>query len=326
VLAKTIVKSVLLIGLGNVAVGYDASDASSAKVLSHARAFSRHPAFRLAGGVDPDAACRRRFQAAYGVPAFADIEAAMRELSPDVVVVATPTALHQQTVMAVFAAGGPQAMLCEKPFAYELAQAHQIVDACAQHACALYVNFFRQAEPGVAEIRARLADGRIGSPVKGVVWYSKGMFNSGVHFLSLLQNLLGNVESVKIINAGRLWHGTDPEPDVDIAFASGRMVFLAAPEENCFHNAFELIAPNGRLRYELGGARIVWQGVEEDARFKGYTRLSEISESIPADFDRIQWHVADQLATALEGRAAQLSSGMDALRTQEVLANIKEKL
>lgn len=319
------VKSVLLIGLGNVAVGYDAANTSSAKVLTHARAFSLHPAFRLAGGVDPDAGCRHRFEAGYSLPTYTDIGAAMRELSPDVVVVATPTAMHLQTVMAVLAVGRPQAMLCEKPLAYELAEAQQITAACAQHGCALYVNFFRQAEPGVAEIRARLADGRIGSPLKGVVWYSKGMFNSGVHFLSLLQNLLGEIKNIRLIDAGRLWQGTDPEPDVNIAFAAGRVVFLAAREEDFFHNTFELIAPNGRLRYESGGAHIVWQGIEEDARFKGYIHLSEISEPIATDFDRIQWYVAEQLAAALEGRIVQLCTGAAALRTQEVLEIIKEQ-
>jgi hypothetical protein len=140
-----------------------------------------------------------------------------------------------------------------------------------------------------------------------------------------LQNLLGEVKDVRLIDIGRLWQGTDPEPDVDIAFATGRVVFLAAREEDFFHNAFELIASNGRLRYEAGGARIVWQGVDEDARFKGYTLLSEAVETIATDFDRIQWYVADQLAAAMEGRVAQLCSGTEALRTQEVLAIIKEK-
>ena len=103
------------------------------------------------------------------------------------------------------------------------------------------------------------------------------------------------------------------------------MVFLAALEENFFHNSFELIAPNGRLRYESGGEHIIWQSVEEDARFRGYIRLSEVCELIPTDFDRIQWYVAEQLAVALEGRMAQLCSGAEALRVQEVLEIIKEK-
>jgi len=320
------IKSVLLIGLGNVAVGYDAANPSSARVFSHARAFSMHPGFRLAGGVDPSADCRHRFETIYRLPVFTEISDAMREISPDVVVVATPTALHHKHVLEIFAAGRPQAMLCEKPLSYACGEAREIADVCARNGCSLYVNFCRHAEPGVAEIRARLSDGRIGSPVKGVAWYSKGIFNSGAHFLSLLENLLGEVESIRIINAGRLWRDTDPEPDVDIAFRSGRVLFLAAREEDFFHNAFELIAPNGRLRYEMGGAQIVWQGLEEDGRFSGYMRLGDICEFIPTDFDRIQWHVADQLATCLEGAAAQLCSGAQALRTQEVLANIKESL
>lgn len=315
-----------MIGLGNVAVGYDTADAASGKVLSHARAFSRHPSFRLAGGVDPDDDCRYRFENGYGTPTYSEISEAMRELLPDVVVIATPTALHLETVLAVLAAGQPKAMLCEKPLAYELTEAQRIADACARHGCNLYVNFFRQAEPGVAEIRARLIDGRIANPLKGVVWYSKGMFNSGVHFLSLLQDLLGEVTAVKVINPGRLWRVSDPEPDVEIAFALGQVVFLATREEDFFHNSIELIAPNGRLRYESGGELIIWQGVEEDARFNGYMRLSQLTEIIPADFDRIQWHVAEQLAAALECRAAQLCSDVEALRTQKILDIIKEQL
>ena len=317
-------KSVLLIGLGNVAVGYDVSDAFSIKILSHARAFSEHPAFRLVGGVDLDAKCRSRFEAIYRVATYIDIEAAMLDLSPDVVVVATPSSSHLHTVMRVFESGRPAVLLCEKPLAYDLAEARQIVDICAVHGCALFVNFFRQSEPGVSEVRARLADGRIGRPINGVVWYSKGLFNSGMHFLSLFQDLLGEIFSIKCIRVGRLWNNIDPEPDLEITYAGGRVVFLAAHVDDFFHNTFELIAPNGRLRYESGGAQIEWQCIEEDLRFKGYIRLSEAGESIPTDFDRIQWHVAEQLALALEGRIAHLCSGVDALRIHEALDIIKE--
>ncbi len=158
-------KSVLLIGLGNVAVGYDASDASSAKVLSHARAFSRHPAFRLAGGVDPDADCRHRFEAGYGVPGFTDIGAAMRELSPDVVVVATPTVLHLQTVMVVLAAGRPRAMLCEKPLATSVADAVAIVEACRAAGVHLMTAFPSRTSSVVEALAASIRAGEVGELV-----------------------------------------------------------------------------------------------------------------------------------------------------------------
>lgn len=320
------VKSVLLIGLGNVAVGYDTADASSMKVLSHARSFSRHSAFRLVGGVDPDVSCRNRFEAVYVVPSYSDIASAMNELLPDVVVVATPTFLHLQAVTEVFAAGQPLAMLCEKPLAYELDQAREIVNRCALNNCSLYVNYVRQSEPGVAEVRERIRNGKIETPIKGVAWYSKGLFNSGAHFLNLLQNLLGEVSDVRVISAGRQWRENDPEPDVIVDFSTGQVLFIAVREEHYFYNALELVAPNGRLRYDSGGVQIIWQGVEADTRFSGYRRLSDEYELIATDFDRIQWHPVNQLAESLEGRTAQLCSGLDALRTQEVLAMIKEKM
>ncbi len=318
-------KTVLIIGLGNIAVGYDAMDTLKSRVLTHARAFSQHPAFELSGGVDPDPALRVRFETAYSVDAFATIDDAMKLLSPDIIVIATPTALHLNTLTQVFLNGRPKAILCEKPLSYRLDEARQIVSICETNKSQLFVNFIRLSEPGVAELRARLDDGRIKKPVKGVVWYSKGIMNSGVHFLNLLQNLLGEIVEIKVIKKGRLLGKVDPEPDVAITFTSGRIIFLAAREEDFFHNSMELISSNGRLRYESSGQDILWQGIEADERFKGYIRLAKGNEKIETDYDRIQWNVVEELEAALSGRRAHICSGVAALRTQEVLELIKEE-
>lgn len=318
-------KTVLIIGLGNIAVGYDVMDTLQSRVLTHARAFSQHPAFKLSGGVDPDPDLRIRFETAYSLNAFATVDDAMKLLSPDIIVIATPTALHLNTLTQVFLHGHPKIVLCEKPLSYRLDEARQIVRICELNKSQLFVNFFRLSEPGVAEIRARLADGRINKPVKGVVWYSKGIMNSGAHFLNLLQNLLGEIIEIKVIRKGRIWEKVDPEPDVDITFPSGRILFLAAREEDFFHNSMELISSNGRLRYESSGEDILWQGIEADQRFKGYIRLDKVKEKIYTDYDRIQWNVVEELATAMSGRRAQICTGVAALRTQEVLELIKEE-
>ena len=317
--------TVLIIGLGNIAVGYDATDTSESRVLTHARAFSLHPAFELCGGVDPDPELRARFEIAYAVSAYATIRDAMNSFLPDIVVIATPTALHLNALGQIFQYGRPKVVLCEKPLAYRLDEARRIVSICEQNKSQLFVNFFRLSEPGVAEIRTRLADGRINTPVKGVVWYSKGIINSGGHFLNLLQNLLGESLEIKVIRKGRLWGGIDPEPDVDITFHSGRIVFLAAQEEDFFHNSMELISSSGRLRYESSGEDISWQGIEADERFKGYIRLDKVNEKIYTDYDQIQWNVVEELAARLSGRRAQLCTGVAALRTQEVLELIRNE-
>lgn len=149
-MAKTI-NSVLLIGLGNIGVGFDATNtAVNNNFLTHARAFSDHPNFSLLAGVDVDAVSRKRFEEIYSIPSYDNVRAALSSLSPDIVVVATPTDTHLQVINEIFLFGQPKVILCEKPLAYNLNDAEQIVEICKRYYCKLYVNFFRQTEPGVS--------------------------------------------------------------------------------------------------------------------------------------------------------------------------------
>lgn len=315
--------SAVVVGLGRIGMGFDLTFDPSAHVLTHARAFQQHPAFQLLGGVDSDADRRQLFEHNYGRPAYADIGIAMETLRPDVVAVATPTELHGKTVQAVLKARVPAAILCEKPLSLSIEEARGMVGACRERDCRLYVNYVRRSEPGAAEVKRRLLKGDITRPVKGVVWYSKGLFNNGSHFLNLLQDWLGDVRKVRVIESGRLWDNWDPEPDLMVAFAEGSACFLAAREENFSHYTIELIAPNGRLRYEQGGGRILWQATTADAACQGYTVLDPVEEIIKTDLARVQWHVADQLAADLDRRQARICSGVDALRTLEALTAIR---
>jgi len=318
--------SVLIIGLGQIGIGYDLAKSSEHYVLSHARAFQQHPSFELVGGVDPIIGRRRVFEKHYSCQSFHDIESAMEAFHPEIVVVSTPTAMHGQTIKTILKSERPSVILCEKPLAHDLKEAREVIDQCVKSKCDLYVNYMRYSEPGVTEIKQRLDDGRIGHPVKGVVWYSKGLFNSGSHFISLLQYLLGKVTATQIYSPGRLWDDLDPEPDYSISFLRGSVNFFAVRAEDFFHNTLELIAPNGRLRYEQAGARIIWQSTTKNVFYADYTSLDTSEDIISSDFSRIQWHVANQLASQLQGQTAYLCSGADAYGTLETLVQIKEKL
>ena len=318
--------SVLLLGLGQIGMGYDFEAAQGTVVLTHARAFHEHPEFMLAGGVDIDSGKRERFSARYAAPSFPDIDSAINALRPDIVVVATPTANHREAVDAVLSRHRPRAILCEKPLAYEFEDAEAIVAACAAKGCALYVNYMRNSEPGALEVKQRISNGRIESPIKGVVWYSKGVFNNGSHFLNLLQNWLGDVQDVRVDSPGRCWDGVDPEPDFHVRFSRGEATFLAAKEENFSHYTVELVAVNGRLRYEQAGALIVWQQAVSDPVCAGYTILDSSENVIKTDYERSLWHVADQLAASLQGKAAEICSGEDALLTIKTLNAITKNL
>eukprot|EP01034_Spumella_vulgaris_P001888 gene1888-2467_t len=157
---------VLIIGLGQIGMGYDLSLDPAQHILTHARAFARNPAFVVVGGADPSPEARAKFAHHYGAPAYADVATAVHETQPNLVVVATPTAQHLETVLAVFAAGRPRVLVCEKPLAHTVADGRAITEACAQNDCRLYVNYMRRSDPTAAALRAHLADGRIATPLK----------------------------------------------------------------------------------------------------------------------------------------------------------------
>ena len=318
--------NVLIIGLGQIGMGYDLELDPDAFVLTHARAFGTHSSFRLVGGVDLLQQRCELFGKHYGCYASSDLAAALRQTEPDVVVIASPTRQHGAVLRAVLEQSEPRLILCEKPLSFEIEEARSMVAACKAHDCLLFVNYMRRSEPGALEVKRRVLSDLIATPIKGVVWYSKGLFNNGSHFFNLLELWLGSMKEFKIIEPGRMWDGLDPEPDVQVIFERGTVNFLAAREECFSHHEIELVAQNGRLRYEQGGGRIVWQAAVADPTVDGYTVLSSAGETIQSEGFRSQWHVTNQLAACLEGQHADVCSGAAALQTLESLVAIRDKL
>jgi predicted dehydrogenase len=315
--------SVLLVGLGQVSMGYDLHVRTDDVVLTHARAFSTHPAFRLVGGVDPQEDRRRLLEKHYGASAFADLEDGLAA-NPDVVVLATPTETHSELLQSVLRNAAPKAILCEKPLSYRCDEAVEMTTASVDRNCALYVNYMRRASPGVLEIKRRLGTGAIAGPIKGTAWYTKGLLNNGSHFVNLLEFWLGAIESFELIERGRAVGTVDCESDVRINFAGGSVTMFSAREENYSLHEIDLIAANGRLRYSQGGGSIVWQATVPDTLAEGYTVLADPGESIESGIEMAQWHVADQLAAALDGLPCNLCTAQEALRTLEWLTKIRD--
>lgn len=320
------VLNVIVIGLGQIGMGYDLHLDSEVYVYSHARAFSQHPSFKLVAAVDPMEETRKVFEHEYNCPAYTTIDAALLRHQPDLVIIAVPTSIHSETLHQVLRQSRPKAVLCEKPLSYDLNEARAMVQACVANGVDLYVNYMRRSDSGVIEIKRRLGAGEICAPVKGVAWYSKGFLHNGSHLFNLLEYWLGAMRTSEILSRGRLWGGSDPEPDIRVTFERGEIIFLAAWEEAFSHYTIELLSPSGRLRYEQGGKLIHWQAVQRDVHLKGYIRLAVKPDVIDSSMDRYQWHVADQLAHALNGRDAQLCSGAAALQTLENMKDVLERI
>jgi predicted dehydrogenase len=291
-------------------------------VFSHARAFANHPAFELLSAVDPSSIKRDIFSQHYGRPVYPDIESALKADAASIVVIASPTAEHGTALNEVLSHSAPKAILCEKPLAYGLAEAREMVESCEKAGVKVFVNYMRRADPGAIEVKQRIESGKITAPVKGFVWYSKGFLHNGSHFFNLLEFWLGGFVKATLLDSGRLWNNQDPEPDVRVEFERGTLVFFAAWEEAFSHYTIELLSRSGRLRYEQGGEFIAWQSAHADPLFAGYEILRPVPEIIANGMNRYQWHVVDQLANAIADKSHSLCTGWEALATLEAMHQI----
>jgi 1,5-anhydro-D-fructose reductase (1,5-anhydro-D-mannitol-forming) len=100
---------------------------------------------------------------AYGVPAFADLHAALDNSEALAVYIATPVSLHAEQTMAALGEG--RHVLCEKPMAMNYALAVGMNVAAQEAGRVLGIAYYRRMYPKVNRAKQLIADGAIGRPL-----------------------------------------------------------------------------------------------------------------------------------------------------------------
>lgn len=139
--------------------------------MSYARAASRSPFVRLVAVWDETAEIARRVADRAGVPVARTADELVSLPGVDAVIVCSATAQHRRLVELAAAAG--RHVLCEKPIATTLADAHAMVDACDRANVQLHIAFVTRFYPLVQRVRALIAEGAIGD-VRGLVGGNRG--------------------------------------------------------------------------------------------------------------------------------------------------------
>ncbi|HEY2704658.1 MAG TPA: Gfo/Idh/MocA family oxidoreductase [Candidatus Dormibacteraeota bacterium] len=183
------------------------------------------------------AAARADFPAVRTVDTVAELAA---DPSVDIVVIATPPALHAELALAMLRAG--KHVVCEKPLCLRVADADLLIETARSHAAVLTVNQNRRWDQDFTALRAAVDAGEVGEVfnvetfVGGFehpcrAWHSDvslsggAVYDWGSHHLDwILQLLPGMPETVATTGHKRVWHDVTnlDQVRVRLGWADGR--------------------------------------------------------------------------------------------------------
>ncbi|WP_367123564.1 Gfo/Idh/MocA family protein [Streptomyces phytohabitans] len=301
----------------------------------------------LVAAVDVDAARLAAFQDAAaaadmaGVEGFADLGAMLDAVRPDLVLVATPPALHREQTVQALKAGAW--VLCEKPLCLSLEEYDEV--AAAEEAAPGYASVVFQHRYGSGAVHARdlLTGGALGAPLVAhcqTTWYRDADYYSvpwrgrwategggptmghGIHQYDLLLHLLGDWTEIHAM-AARLVHDVESE-DVSTAlvrFANGAVATVVnsvlSPDE-VSRLRIDCADATVELTHLYGHTNDAWTytprpGLDDDARVTTWrTPAADLPSSHAAQLGAV--------LDAYERGERPPGSGADARRTLEFAA------
>ncbi|HEX4042660.1 MAG TPA: Gfo/Idh/MocA family oxidoreductase [Xanthobacteraceae bacterium] len=218
--------------------------------------------------------CRER-----GIALVAGYEDILQAPDIDAVVLATPHSLHEPQALAAIAAN--KHVFVEKPLTLDLESARRVAEAARQAGLVLAVGFTRRFHPAIAELRARLRDGRLGTMVAMVAQHTTstaqfvaadnwrasaeeapaGAFTAvGVHSLDHMVEFGGRVRDVRCITARNYPGPSDDTTTVMLRFESGATGLLFCSVATPTNFEFTAYGTQGLAeisRYDLSQFRFV---------------------------------------------------------------------
>jgi len=176
-----------------------------------------------------------------GIRLLPDFEAVLADPAVKAVVIASPHGMHAAQVIAAARAG--KHVFVEKPFTMSKASAEAAVAACREAGVVLALGHNRRFLPAVAEMKAMLAEGRLGTLLHvegqfsgpGALSYTPGMWRAdpkesplggmagmGIHMVDMFIHLAGRIAEVTVRSQARaLDNGLDDTTAALMVFESG---------------------------------------------------------------------------------------------------------
>lgn len=221
---------------------------------------------RLAGVCSRSIANAQAFAQQTGATnAYADISQLLSDASIDVVYIGTPNSLHAEQCCAALEAG--KAVLCEKPFALDAAQARRVMEIARRRNLFCMEAMRMRFMPATLRVRAMISDGAIGelrmlSANFGIAapydlqnrFFNPSLgggafFDLGIYALSLAHQFFGSPQN--IVGAAAVGpSGVDEQSAAILSYNGGKLAILSASLKQELPSEAVITGSSGEIRIQ----------------------------------------------------------------------------
>lgn len=321
----------VLIGFGKVAdtLRHDARMARYFPDASHAQVLARHPAFDWAAVVDPSPEARARAEQDWSVADCAEDVASLP--GRDTITAAVIASPPNGRLDALDALPSLRAVLVEKPLGGTPGDGAAFVSACEARGIKVQVNYWRRAVPAFRDLASGGLERMVGKvqAVNGI--YGNGLMNNGSHMIDFLRMLCGEIEAVD--GAGPPRPATSPVAgDDDIAcllrLANGASAALTPVSfEHWREVGLDIWGTRGRVSILQESLALYRHARRDNRGIEGEAEIdSGKPEIIEPDVGPSLAAMYDNLAAAAGSDMLLLAPGRDAVRNEEIIHEIRQKV
>ena len=202
-----------VIGLGRIASSLE-DDPYREKPCTHAGAIRAHPHTYICGGVDANPKKRLAFEKKWQAPTYPTWERLFAAQRPGIVHIATPPQSHLFYLQAGLDNQVP-VLICEKPLAYDLKEAHNLVKRIADSPSKVIVNHERRFALDYNRAKKVIDSKQYGSllSINAKLYLGRRrllsdiLWDDGTHLIDVLHFLSGHTFLVEAVGGRGLSRG-----------------------------------------------------------------------------------------------------------------------
>ncbi len=254
-----------VVGLGRISSTIDDEVQGHPSVMlpySHTACYRDVREVEVVAGADPFEEQRAAYGERWGIESlYADYREMLENEHLDIVSVAT-SAKPRPEIVKTIARSGVKGIYAEKPLAFSLAEADDMVMVCREHGVALAVGCTRRWDPWWQMARKLIAEGAIGTVLQVNAMGEAGISHNGSHMIDLIRYLVGDVPVDWVWGEAESDEAAESMNDLRLngylAFADGTRAFIRTMPSGASNWVFEVVGETGALRSTGNGSDIEW--------------------------------------------------------------------